>query len=417
MQPPRLALAELFTRLSSPAELRSFISRLPGGSRLESVLPDSPLPMAELAARATDALIRMGMVDASLFEALAKVMPSHVRQVEEVARAWNLQLAPEATRGAPHAPETRFVPIRHSRPTENGFPAWHESIVLSKRGPYRTGDTLGRPGPVVDEQDVVSRAPAREPDASDDSSGVASSEPRRRGLARLGDVFSSLYSGIVGRSSQGENRLHPEPYSVLAAYPRLFAKRNRSVVRVSVAADAQAGAEERSLRREVESQKGARARSSRLDLLLERGQTVELGFDAPDFEVSAPKRVTAAPGPQRVRFQVKPNEACPLGPQVVFLTVKDVETGRDIGDAQLEFDVTDYVFDHVSRPALSVTMTVVLNIGALAGWGLGLAEQVDATLGLAGGTAAGALGLWLGRGHWLSFMRPTRSSGAKMGGR
>ena len=93
----------------------------------------------------------------------------------------------------------------------------------------------------------------------------------------------------------------------------------------------------------------------------------------------------------KVTFLVMPNDSCEPGSHKILISILDAETDREFESITINVQVVDFAFDHISRPLLSRVGAVVLGIGSFAMFILTFLEQIDKTVGLTSGTAAGVL--------------------------
>jgi hypothetical protein len=120
-------------------------------------------------------------------------------------------------------------------------------------------------------------------------------------------------------------------------------------------------------------------------------QTVKIKLFSPEITFSEPVNTKLSDTITSVIFVGRPNDNCRPGLQSVGLSISDAETGIEYQSESFQVQITDYVFDHVSRPLLSTMMTIVVGIGSLAMFLLTFLGQIDTTFGVASGTAGAAL--------------------------
>ncbi len=129
------------------------------------------------------------------------------------------------------------------------------------------------------------------------------------------------------------------------------------------------------------------------------GNTITIKLFSPDIILSDPVTKNLNAFISRISFLAKPTDNCAPGSQKVLISISDSQTGVEYHSATFTIQVTDFSFDHISRPLLSRASAVVLGIGSFAMFALTFLEQIDKTIGLTSGTAAGALAL----GIYTSF--------------
>jgi hypothetical protein len=92
-----------------------------------------------------------------------------------------------------------------------------------------------------------------------------------------------------------------------------------------------------------------------------------------------------------VNFIAKPSDNCYPGSHQVVLSISDEKTNQEHQSISFTVQVTDFAFDHVSRPLLSRLLSVALGAGSFSMFILTLFGQIDTTFGLTSGTVAGTL--------------------------
>ena len=127
------------------------------------------------------------------------------------------------------------------------------------------------------------------------------------------------------------------------------------------------------------------------DTELKFGQVIKIKLFSSDITFSEPivKRLDSSLN--SMTFLGKPTDACQSGNHKIILSILNGETGIEYQSEIFSVKVVDFAFDHISRPLLSKISTVVLGIGSLAMFILTFLEQIDKTIGLTSGTAAGVL--------------------------
>ncbi|MBE0682490.1 MAG: VWA domain-containing protein [Anaerolineales bacterium] len=108
------------------------------------------------------------------------------------------------------------------------------------------------------------------------------------------------------------------------------------------------------------------------------------------------------------RFSATPTDNCKEGVHEILVLISDAKTGYQIESLTIRAKVVDYAFDHVSHPMLSRVSAVVLGVGSFAMFILTSLEQIDKTVGLTSGTAAGvfALGIYASFYNLYQRVRP-----------
>jgi len=140
---------------------------------------------------------------------------------------------------------------------------------------------------------------------------------------------------------------------------------------------------------------------------VEDNQTVIVKLASPQIEFSEPSLIITSRKIATVSFTGIPADNCQPGLHAAVLSITEKESGILIQSIPFQIKVVDFVFDHVSRPLLSNTTSIVLGFGSFATFALTFVGQIDQTLGLASGTAAGAIALLLYSRYIDLFKRAT----------
>lgn len=127
------------------------------------------------------------------------------------------------------------------------------------------------------------------------------------------------------------------------------------------------------------------------DTELKLGQVVKIKLFSPDIIFPEPIAKKLDSSVNAMTFLGKPLDTCQPGEHKVVLSILDNKTGIEFQSETFAVKVSDFAFDHVSRPLLSRVSTVILGVGSFAMFILTLLEQIDKTIGLTSGTAAGIL--------------------------
>jgi uncharacterized protein YegL len=121
------------------------------------------------------------------------------------------------------------------------------------------------------------------------------------------------------------------------------------------------------------------------------GQKVLVKFFSPYFIFSTPDPKLINSSINTISLSGTPIDNCEIGLHKILISISDVETSLEIESLSIQVRVVDYAFDHFSRPMLSRVSAVVLGVGSFAMFILTFLEQIDKTVGLTSGTAAGVL--------------------------
>ncbi len=130
--------------------------------------------------------------------------------------------------------------------------------------------------------------------------------------------------------------------------------------------------------------------------LIKFGQKIRIKLFSPVFNFSNPEDKLIDDAQITTRVIGIPKDTCEPGVQKILVSVLDVDTKVEIESLTISVKVVDYVFGLVSRPLISKVSTVVLGIGSFAMFVLTFLDQIDKTVGLTSGTAAGffAVGIY-----------------------
>lgn len=129
------------------------------------------------------------------------------------------------------------------------------------------------------------------------------------------------------------------------------------------------------------------------------GQRIKVKLFSPvfDFPESVTKLIDNPVN--KITFLGIPKDDCEPGHHKVLISISDAKTDQEFESFTISLRVVDFAFDHVSRPILSRISAIVLGVGSFAMFILTSLEQIDKTIGLTSGTAAGVLAL----GIYASF--------------
>jgi uncharacterized protein YjbI with pentapeptide repeats len=106
------------------------------------------------------------------------------------------------------------------------------------------------------------------------------------------------------------------------------------------------------------------------------------------------------------KFTAKPDDNCRPGIHQVTLAISDAKTKDEYQKISFKVKVTDFAFDHVSRPFLSKTLSFAIGAGSLTVFILTLLGQIDTTLGLASGTVASMIASGIYARFLSSYQQP-----------
>jgi hypothetical protein len=164
---------------------------------------------------------------------------------------------------------------------------------------------------------------------------------------------------------------------------------------------------ESSLKNEIEAIIGKNYSEKVYDSTLVSGQRIKVSLYSPDFIFSGPVVKNLDLSINSINFLGKPQETCEPGEHKIILSVVDNKTNLEFFSTSFSVKVVDYIFDHVSRPLISKVSTVILGAGSFVMFILTLLEQIDKTVGLTSGTAAGILAVFI-YGNFYNLYKRTK---------
>lgn len=177
-------------------------------------------------------------------------------------------------------------------------------------------------------------------------------------------------------------------YRISIAHPKLLSKRYSSRFLIQIYLPEMRRRVSRKLKKQFEEQKIAEHIH---DSELETGQEVKLKLFSLGIVFSEPVSKKLDKSIIATNFIAKPNDGCHPGSHQVIFSISDVKTGFEYQSISFTVKVTDFAFDHVSRPFLSRASSFAIGAGSLAMFILTLLGKIDTTFGLTSGTVAGML--------------------------
>ena len=127
------------------------------------------------------------------------------------------------------------------------------------------------------------------------------------------------------------------------------------------------------------------------DSEFKKGVVVSLKMFSPGIVFSDPVKKMINKGVVDATFIAKPEDSCYPGIHQVLLSIIDSDTQIEYQSINFTVRVTDFAFDHVSRPFLSKSTSFAVGAGSLVMFILTLFGKIDAAFGLTSGTIAGIL--------------------------
>ncbi len=221
-----------------------------------------------------------------------------------------------------------------------------------------------------------------------ESPSGGASTPDRQGCIKL-LMPSQLLRLLLGKKPSVEMYNSPSPvFKISLAHPKFLSKRFTSPFVIHIyLPEARKEVDER-LKTDFHEQEST---EHLYDSDLTIGRIVQIKLWSPEITFSDPTTKRLASTVNKISFLGKPSDNCQPGTHWASLTISDAETGHEIQSINYSVQVVDFAFDHLSRPLLSNTMSLVLGIGSLTTYLLTLLGQIDTTYGLASGTTAGVM--------------------------
>lgn len=198
-----------------------------------------------------------------------------------------------------------------------------------------------------------------------------------------------------------------EPFNMSISHPRLLSKRYSSPFIVNIFLPDYREEVERKLKNEF----GEKELTEHMfESKLVMGLTVNIKLFSPEIKFSSEIVKELKDNLNTTNFVAKPDDACYPGTHTILLSVSDKKTGHEYESRQFSVRVVDYAFDHVSRPFVSTVSSVILGIGSLTTFTLTLLGQIDTTVGVTSGTAAGTLASLIYTRFLALYRRPNATS-------
>lgn len=176
-------------------------------------------------------------------------------------------------------------------------------------------------------------------------------------------------------------------FKISVALPRLLSKRMESPIVIQFSLHEM----ESEVKAKIESIVGKEFDIHAFDSKAQIGQAVKIRLYSPDIEFPEPKIKKLDLSTNAVTFLAKPKDTCLPDKHKVELSITDSENGVELQSETFNVKVVDFAFDHISRPLISRVSTALLGISSFAMFMLTFLEQIDKTVGLTSGTAAGVL--------------------------
>jgi hypothetical protein len=164
---------------------------------------------------------------------------------------------------------------------------------------------------------------------------------------------------MAGPEMVGARSAGPEKYRISIAHPKFLSKRYSSRFLVQIYLPEMRSKVSRVLAREFKKQEVAElVQGSEL----ETGQRIQIRLSSPDIVFSDPIIKKLDKAVNSTNFIAKPTDDCEPGIHQVVLSLSDAETRVEHWSISFTVKVTDFAFDHVSRPFLSKATSAVLGL-------------------------------------------------------
>ncbi|MCA9922550.1 MAG: hypothetical protein KC421_09265 [Anaerolineales bacterium] len=211
----------------------------------------------------------------------------------------------------------------------------------------------------------------------------------------LGDFLSASRDSI--KKLFEPNKDTKIELSVTVAYPRKLAKGKSSLILVEMYPTNQAPEREIELKDKLDKPHESETKSddfntSAIEFIIKLESTT-IDFDQPD---GVSKNLSLDGQAIETSFYATPKDNCYVGKNGIKISVLNRATQVEEFYMNLDVQVVDYAFDHISRPKVSLGLSFITAIGSLAVFVLAFFEQLDKSTGSVAGTALlGASGYFI----------------------
>lgn len=172
------------------------------------------------------------------------------------------------------------------------------------------------------------------------------------------------------------------------AYPKLLSKRFEGIFLFQIYSPKNRPIVSRSIKAEFKSEPiTEHTATSNVQI----GQNIKIKLFSPEISFSDPVTKAIRDDVTKITFLGVPKDNCQTGSHKVLVSLIDINTEHEIDSMTIKVKVSDFAFDHVSKPLLSQFSSALLGIGSIIMFALTLLEQIDKTIGLTSGTAVGVL--------------------------
>lgn len=183
-------------------------------------------------------------------------------------------------------------------------------------------------------------------------------------------------------------KLPNERLRISVAFPKLLSKRFEGIFLFQIYTSENRSLAKRNIRAEFENEKIVeQINPSNIQF----GQNIKIKLFSPQIDFSDAVVKTVNKDITKVTFLGTPKDTCQPGFHKVLVSIANAETEKELESMTIKVTITDFAFDHISKPLLSQISSVILGLGSITMFVLTLLEQIDKTIGLTSGTAVGIL--------------------------
>jgi hypothetical protein len=187
---------------------------------------------------------------------------------------------------------------------------------------------------------------------------------------------------------------HDDPFRIVIAHPRSLSKGANSTVLVILHLPSEVKNVRNIIQRDFGEESG-RERQHKItrdktDLTYNTRVFIELYSQ--DIEFSGRVALELSKPINRAMFLAKPRDGCRVGKNQTKVIVRDIDGEIERYSGIIQMKITDYVFDHVSRPMLSHCISASLTVGSFITFVLTTLGKLDHVLGITTGATALLMG-------------------------
>lgn len=217
--------------------------------------------------------------------------------------------------------------------------------------------------------------------------GLVKRRSRKR-LTRYGRIEKNTREQKAEAKLKARRESVRKKYRTSIAHPKLLSKRYSSRFVVQIYLPELRAQVALTLAREFQKQEIAELVR---DSEFKTGQEIEIMLSSPGIVFSGPVKKKLDKDIIITNFSAKPDDGCHPGIHQVVLSLSDPKTQFEYQSISFTVKVTDFAFDHISRPFISNLTSIALGTGSVIMFVLTLLGQIDTTFGLTSGTVAGTM--------------------------